>query len=302
MEVATSTNLFSKGRDGRLHTPYLESIRRCRQAGFRSLDFSFVEFFFTKTELSGPDWETELEKIQKESQSLGVSFHQAHLPYNPGYMPVWKGEEKEEYFRLAARSVEISKRLGVRWLVAHPFTQCEAAEYDDAASVRFNHEFYDPIVDHAFSLGVGIAYENMIEYPQRRKFSARAEELTLLVDSYHDSRVGACWDFGHGNRLYENEAFAIETLGKRIVALHVNDNGSISDLHHLPYLGTVHWEDALQALKNTGYQGDFTYEVYGLTKNMPETLKDLAARYAYDVGKYCVDYYQSLESERSLFQ
>lgn len=295
MQVATSTNLFSKGRDGRLHTPYLESIRRCRRAGFRSLDFSFVELFFTETELNGPGWESEVEKILKESQKLGVFFHQAHLPYNPGYMPVWKSrEQKEAYYRLAMRSVEISKRLGVHWLVVHPFTQCDTAEYDDPASVRYNHEFYDPIIDRALALGVGIAYENMIEYPQRRKFSARAQELNLLIDSYRDGRVGACWDFGHGNRLYENEAFAIETLGSRIVALHVNDNGGVSDLHHLPFMGTVGWEEAFRALKKTGYRGDLTYEVYGLTKNMPEDLKDLAARYACDVGRACVSYYQSL--------
>lgn len=295
MRLSTSTNLFSKRRDGKLHTPYLESIRRCRAAGFTTLDISLTEFFFTETELSGSDWERNLYAILQQSNNLGVTFSQSHLPYNPGYMPVWQDAgQQEEYFRLAKRSVEISAGLGVKWMVVHPFTQCCNAEYDDKASVRYNHDFYDNIIELSLKNNVGIAYENMIEYPQRRKFSARAEELIQLVDSYNDPRIGVCWDFGHGNRLYTHEDFAINVLGKRIVALHVNDNNGVSDLHHLPFMGTVEWENALHALKKVGYNGDFTYEIYGLTKNMPEELKDIAAEYAHTVGLYCVEYYNNI--------
>ena len=295
MRLVTSTNLFSKRRDGGLHTPYLESIRRCRQAGFTTLDFSFTEFYFTQTELSGNDWEKYVDEIVSESQKLGIIFSQSHLPYNPGYMPEWKSDlEKEDYYKFARRSALISARLGVKWMVVHPFTQCKEIEYDDEASVQYNHEFYDSIIELALKNGVGIAYENMIEYPQRRKFSARAEELVMLVDSYKDPRIGVCWDFGHGNRLYFDQSNSIKTLGNRVVALHVNDNTGISDLHFLPFMGTVGWEKTLKELKNNNYAGDFTYEVYGFTKNMPEDLKDIAAKHAYDVGMYCVSYYNSL--------
>ncbi len=295
MRLATSTNLFSKRRDGGLHTPYLESIRRCREAGFTTLDFSFTEFFFTRTELSEDDWQSRVYEIVNESQKLGIDFSQAHLPYNPGYMPVWKSDlEKEDYYKFARRSVLISSMLGVKWLVVHPFTQCDENEYDDEASVQYNHGFYDSIVELALKNSVSIAYENMIEYPQRRKFSARAEELCMLVDSYKDSRIGVCWDLGHGNRLYYDESNSIKTLGSRIVALHVNDNTGISDLHFLPFMGTVGWGKALKALKDTNYTGDFTYEVYGFTKNMPESMKNIAAKYAYNVGQYCVSLYNSL--------
>lgn len=289
MKLSTSTNLFGKQRDGRNHTPYIESVRRCRKAGFTTLDFSFCEFFFTHTELHEDDWLFRIDEIKNEAEKLGITFTQSHLPYNPGYMPEWESQKQlDDYYKFACRGVLASSILGVKCAIVHPFTQCSQTEYDDEASVRYNQEFYAPIIELAMRENVGIAYENMIEYPQRRKFSARAEELAELVDSYRDPRIGACWDFGHGNRMYHDLSRPVRVLGKRLVALHVNDNTAISDLHLPPFLGTVNWEMVMRALKETGYAGDFTYEIYGFTKLMPEPLKDAAAKMAYEIGMYCL--------------
>lgn len=296
MQLSTSTNLFSKRIDGRTHTPYIESIQRCYNAGFRTLDFSCVELFSTYTELNGDDWEKQLEKIDAFAESLQIQFTQGHVPYSPGYMPSFKNDEQRQaFFKMALRSIDIARCLKIPWMVVHPFTRCDDVEYSDAASVEYNQKFYAPILEHAVKLGVGIAFENMIEYPIRRKFSARAEELCMLVDSFHAPEVGACWDFGHGNRLYKDQYYALSTLGSRVVALHVNDNDGNNDLHQLPFMGNVNWNRALTALKKIGYTGDFTYEVYGLTKNMPENMKDFAATYAHTVGNQCLSLYNSLQ-------
>lgn len=290
MRLVTSTNLFSKGRGGRVHTPYIESVRRCRQAGFKVLDFSFVEFFFTRTELWEDDWQNIIYEIRNEAERLGVTFTQSHLPYNPGYMPSWKSEEERTlYFKHMERSIIASSMLGVSWAVIHPFTEREKSEFDDAASIALNHQFYGDAIELALKYGVGIAFENMIEYPEHRKFSARAEDLVALVDSFSDKRIGACLDFGHGHRLYRDLTRPVKVLGSRLVALHVNDNTAICDQHFVPFMGTVNWEEAIDALWHIGYTGDFTYEIYGLTKQMPEGLKDSAARFAYQVGRYCID-------------
>lgn len=273
-----------------MHTPYLESMHRCYEAGFRALDFSFVELFFTLTELSDDNWQREMEKIRDEAERLGIVFVQAHLPYSPGYMPEWANEEQRLlYGKHLARSIRASAMLGVRWAVVHPFTSYMDAEYDDEASIRYNRQFYGSAIELAMQLDVGIAFENMIEYPQRRKFSARAEELTGLVDAFGDNRIGACLDFGHAHRMYRDLSCPVRVLGQRLVALHVNDNTAISDQHFLPFMGTVNWENAIDALADVGYGGDFTYEAYGLTKQLPEALKPAAARYAYEVGMYCLN-------------
>lgn len=282
-----------------MHTRYLESMRRCYEAGFRVLDFSFVEFFFTSTELSQDHWQHEVEKIRNEAERLGIVFVQSHLPYNPGYMPEWASEEQRLlYEKHLARSIQTSAMLGVHWAVVHPFTQYMDTEYDDEASIRYNRQFYSSAIELAMELGVGIAFENMIEYPVRRKFSARAEELAALVDAFGDKRIGACLDFGHAHRMYRDLSRPVHVLGQRLVALHVNDNTAISDQHFVPFMGTVNWENALNALADTGYGGDFTYEVYGLTKLMPEELKPAAARYAYEVGMHCVHQFHARASAK----
>ncbi len=292
MNPATSTNLFGKCRD-RANTPYLESVMRCSNAGFRVLDFSFVEPFFIETELNGDDWEAKIAEVADAAARLGIRFTQSHLPYNPGYLPTWRDEEHRQFYRECCRRAILgSAMLEVPWAVAHPFTACGREEYDDDASVECNREFYSEFIDLALKNGVGIAFENMIEYPQRRKFSARAEELAMLVDSFQDPRIGACWDFGHGHRMYRDLSRPVRILQSRLKALHVNDNTGISDLHHLPFWGTVNWEEALAALGEIGYQGDFTYEVYGITKLMPDVLRDHAAKMAYHIADYCLQKYQ----------
>ena len=54
-------------------------------------------------------------------------------------------------------------------------------------------------------------------------------------------------------------------IGKRLRALHINDNRGEKDDHLLPYLGYVEWEPVLRALKEIGYAGDFTYEIHNFT-------------------------------------
>ncbi len=112
-----------------------------------------------------------------------------------------------------------------------------------------------------------------------------AHELASLIDDFGSPRVGACWDFGHANRVYADQTEAIRIIGKRLKATHVNDNVGDTDLHLLPFLGTIPWAKILPILTEIGYEGDFTYEIT-LNRNMPEELKLDAAKFAFEVGNY----------------
>mgnify|MGYP000958287267 CR=1 FL=1 len=286
MRIATMTSLFREQRGREDSISYIESIKRCNAAGFNVLDFNMCAMLHKKTELNSKDWRKQADRIREEAEKLGIEFAQSHPPYRPSMQGSFKTEEEEEFFAdITRRSIIISSMLGVKWAVMHPVTECENIEYNMDANLAHNHRMFDAFVELAMKENVGIAFENMADRDRRRRFGTSASELIALVESYGDKNIGVCWDTGHGNRVYEDPVRPIRELGKRIKALHINDNHGDIDEHLLPFEGTLAWEEIMKALKEIEYEGDLVYEIR-LNNNMPDALKDVSAQYAAEVGHY----------------
>ena len=67
------------------------------------------------------------------------------------------------------------------------------------------------------------------------------------------------------------QAGVVQLLGDELRVLHVHDNRGDGDLHLLPYFGEINWQDFADALKETGFDGVFSYESL-LPLHMPENL------------------------------
>jgi sugar phosphate isomerase/epimerase len=286
MRVATMTSLFREQRGKQDHINYIESIKRCKAAGFNALDFNMCAMIHNKTELNGDDWLKQADLIREEAEKLGVVFSQSHPPYRPGMQGTFSTKEEEDFFaEITRRSIIVSSILGVKWAVMHPVTECENIEYDLDANLAHNHRIFDEFVELALKENVGIAFENMADRDLRRRFGTTTSELIALTNSYKDKNIGVCWDTGHGNRVYQDPVRPIRELGSRIKALHVNDNHGNTDEHLLPFEGNLKWEEIMKVLKEVGYEGDLVYEIR-LNNNMPDALKDISAQYAAEVGRY----------------
>ncbi len=286
MRVATMTSLFRECRESNEFTGYIESIRLCKEAGFSVLDLNMCSMLRRQTELNGDDWIKNAEEIRNEAEKLGITFSQSHPPYRPFKGSRFKStEEKECFDELTHRAIHVSSILGVKWAVMHPVTEIETAEFNLEADLAANHENFDKVVEQAAKENVGIAFENMCDRDNRRRFGATAEELIALVDSYKGAPVGICWDTGHGHRVYTNQIPALEKMGSHIKALHINDNFGQDDLHLLPFLGTIPWEKVMKTLTQIGYEGDLVYEIR-INNYMPEGLKIPSARFSVEVGNY----------------
>lgn len=290
------TNLFyDPKRNG--ENAYIESIRKTHEYGFDVMDFCMCPMQRNETELNGDNWKFLVDRIGNEAAKLGVSFGQSHIPYaknKPGLDPRGEGCEQNEWFvETSKRCIEISGMLGVKWAVAHPVTDFyDSTDID--RNIAYNHKVYDKYVEQAAGLGVGIALENMTDLTQGsmfRRFGVSAYELCQLVDSFGSPYVGACWDFGHANRMaFKPQSVQLKKLGARLKATHVDDNIGQTDLHTVPLFGTVDWADAVGGLKEIGYNGDFNFEL-SICKRLPEELKSTAVRHIYATGKYLVDTY-----------
>lgn len=288
MRLATMTNLFRDQRGLDTHISYIESMRRCKAAGFDVLDLNMCAMWAGKTEFNNDDWMFQADKVREEAEKLGVVFSQSHPPYRPHKFPHFEKEEEEKYFNeITRRSIIISGMMGVKWAVLHPVTSIENGEYILEHDIASNREVFDPVIELAVKENVGIAFENMCDRDNKRRFGTSTTELKALIDSYNCDNVGACWDIGHGNRVYYDSVRPIREMGKYIKALHVDDNHGGTDEHLVPFMGTIKWEEVMKALKDIGYEGDFVYEII-INDHMPNELKDAGARFAAEVGRYLV--------------
>jgi sugar phosphate isomerase/epimerase len=288
MRLATMTNLFRDQRGRNELIGYKESMRRCKEAGFDVLDLNMCAMSTGKTEFNRDDWMTQADMVRNEAEKLGIEFSQSHPPYRPTKYPHFTKEEDEAYFKeITRRSIIISGMMGVKWAVMHPVTAFENAEYNLKEDIASNHEVFDEVIELAIKEKVGIAFENMSDRDNRRRFGSTVSELKELVDSFDHAMVGVCWDIGHGHRIYNDSVRPIKEMGRYIKALHVDDNHGSSDEHLLPFLGTIQWEGVMNTLKEIGYEGDFVYEIK-INDYMPDQLKDAAARFAAEIGRYLV--------------
>jgi sugar phosphate isomerase/epimerase len=130
MRVATMTNLFRDQRGSDTLTGYIESMRRCKAAGFDVLDLNMCAMSTGKTEFNNDDWMHQADKVREEAEKLGIVFSQSHPPYRPTKFPHFKKQEEEDYFNeITRRSIIISGMMGVKWAVMHPVTAFENGEY-----------------------------------------------------------------------------------------------------------------------------------------------------------------------------
>ncbi|MDF2661410.1 MAG: hypothetical protein K0Q94_4201 [Paenibacillus sp.] len=288
MRLSTSTSIFGHRLDGG-YTPYKESLRRCKAVGFEVLDATFCQAINGKTDLVEDNWEELMHGLRNEAEKLGVQFTQSHPVFLPGHFKNHSAEKQEIFFEMMNRSIIASSILGVKWAVLHPLEEKEKTVFDTEASIKENVEQYSRIVELAIKHNVGIVFENMLERPtSKRRFCSHAGELAALVDAYNDPMVGACWDFGHGNFLYNDQRIALRMLDKRLKATHVDDNYGKEDEHMFPFHGSVDWHSVMPVLTEIGYEGDFTYEATKEFDKLPEPIKEQMARLGIEIGRYCL--------------
>ena len=286
MELSTSTNICAFQR-GRARLPVEFSIEECAKAGYRVLDINFCMAMNPDSPLRGEGWADYVRSIGELARQHGIRFNQSHLPYYD--VDRDRGTEKAARMEeLIRRSIVGTALLGARWAVTHPFTVWGAGQ-DMAASRRANLDYYAPHVALAREHGVGIALENDFEYQggvSRRVYCASVYELIDLCDAFRDpEHVGVCYDFGHANLTGGCHRQNLNAIGRRLRAVHVQDNHGQADEHLLPFFGSIDWEDAMRGLAESGYDGDLTFEIQEFGRYLPKDLKYLAVRDSIAVGE-----------------
>lgn len=243
--------------------------------------FDAAEFNSQALELYTDGWKQQMEDILKIAEVSKVRFATAHLPFHGGSN---KNEEFLSNFDISMHNaIEAMALLGVDYAVFHPNVGTVVAkDYNFKAQLDKSLAELSPYVEHAERLGLKLVVENMrigqgIRYFHR--FCQAPDELCELADALG---IGICWDFGHANISGIKQSEALAYVGKRLKAIHVNDNTAVDDDHVPPYSGNVDWADAMHGLALAEYKGTFNFE---LTARCPESARGAYVDYIVALGK-----------------
>ncbi|MBP5530520.1 MAG: sugar phosphate isomerase/epimerase [Lentisphaeria bacterium] len=96
-------------------------------------------------------------------------------------------------------------------------------------------------------------YDAKIAMENRRNDSFGV--IAEVMAAYLAERIGITLDTGHANI---DEARGFERMEKfkdRLMALHLNDNDGVGDLHQPPFYGTLDWERVAELVATSAYAG-----------------------------------------------
>lgn len=274
MKLVTNTGMLFKRFDD------VTAVRMIAEAGFDAYDISLDR---ENHPIYGDDYLSHAKTVKKEADAIGIPCLQAHSPFGR----IKSREDFAHYVALHRRAIEICHELECDMLVVHPGNNYNAAK---------NYtNLYEKLLPDAERLGVRLATENMWNRKPITKRTYPAACGTIAdfcahIDIANSYYLTGCLDIGHAEMPgAPGAATMIRGLGKaRLGCLHVHDNDLIGDKHTLPFQGKINWDSVIEALREIGYEGHFTYEAGNFFKRYPDELLPLALKHMEQVGRYLI--------------
>ena len=279
MELSTSTNIHQFYKQDYYFFDAVKSIELCKKTGYRAIDISMHSVSIGNKPMAKDDWKDWVYSVRKTIEANNLFPTQAHAFFFSRKIAQTQ-EACDRGEKLIRRSIEAAGLLNAPWIVVHPIHGLDVVGLTHNEIFYKNVDYFNRLADYAEKNHIGIAVENMFE----GSFES-AEDLLQLINEVGRQNVGICWDTGHAHLAKQDQVASILALGKRCKALHISDNNGKYDEHMLPYFGSIDWQSIVTALKNSGYEGDFTYEIHNTTKNVPIPLRERLLRYTWEVGQ-----------------
>ncbi|HEX2050469.1 MAG TPA: sugar phosphate isomerase/epimerase family protein [Actinomycetota bacterium] len=176
---------------------------------------------------------------------------------------------------LFRRALDTFADAGVELVNVHPDQRVSMHGIEQVRAR--NAEAIAGLVHDAAARGITIMVENL-----DRLFSD-VDDLGAIFDAVPDARFHL--DVGHANlRLGRGDRNRTPRLlaafGDRLAHVHVSDNnGGAEDLHLPLGAGTIDWRAAVRALRDAGYDGTVTLEVFSREREHLRTSRRLWLRW-----------------------
>ncbi len=177
----------------------------------------------------------------------GLVVENVHAPY----AHIWKLWSKERKTAAEAqqeycRYIDECERYQIPMMVIHGMPQ-EPIEDDYQG-----FESFAALLAHAKAAGVILAVENTIEDPR----------FDHLLKALIPEGLKWCYDSSHDWIYSQFPTRLITEYGEGLACLHLSDNDGQFDRHWLPGKGLVSFQRIQQILKEQGFEGQWSLEVF----------------------------------------
>ncbi len=133
------------------------------------------------------------------------------------------------------------------------------SSFGRAAMLRANGQSFTELAELAAPLGIQI----MVEHPPDKSISI--DDIRKVLNA--DERLGFHLDVGHANVGGDRLDGMLKAFGNRLAHVHFSDNNGRSDDHMPLGSGRIDWPRAVRLLKQTGYDGTITLEVFATDRD-----------------------------------
>lgn len=252
------------------------------EAGFSALDFTM----YSSDKIKEESWRDYAKNICELAKDRGISFNQMHAPFG-GCAEFYTKNTRP----LLPSCIEFASIIGAKNIVIHPIQIPRYYGHEEEHFVM-NMEFYRSLAPYAKEYGVKIAIENMWQtHPVNRHIvddvCADPYEHIRYFDTLDDGDAFTlCLDLGHVALCEREPENSIRLLGRdRLGCIHAHDVDYVRDLHTIPGLGRLNWEEICKALGEIDYRGEFTLEADNVYKNMPKEVYPEVCRLSATVAR-----------------
>jgi sugar phosphate isomerase/epimerase len=228
------------------------------------LGFGGVEIMGDRPHLYPPDWEEEQLVTLKEridEKGLRITNINSFTLFAVGdtYLPSWIEQEKERReirIRHTLQSLRLAATLGCENISVPPGGPLNSMSAREA--MKLFHEGLDRVIPLAENLGVKILIE-----PEPDLLLENTRQFRKFIVDVRSSMVGINFDIGHFFCAGEDPSESFHEVLPWIGHVHIEDIAENRRHHHLvPGLGAIHFEQVLRTIRETGYQGDISLELY----------------------------------------
>ncbi|HYP23730.1 MAG TPA: sugar phosphate isomerase/epimerase family protein [Actinomycetota bacterium] len=214
-------------------------------------------------------WFPDGKEVGRLLGDLGLSAV-GHTPY---YLPIASPfpELRTVARDLFRRACDVFADAGVELVNVHPDQRVPLQSADKVRSA--NADAIAALAEDAASRGIRLMVENL-----DNRFS-RVEDFEEIFRAAPDA--GFHLDVGHANlRLGLGEPnrtpALLKAYGDRLAHVHLSDNPGGTEDRHLPLgAGNIDWKTVVRWLKDAGYDGTVTLEVFSRTREHLRTSRKL---------------------------
>jgi sugar phosphate isomerase/epimerase len=273
MQLAFSTNAYLKFSFG-------EAARRLAAIGYRGIEIM----------ADVPHaWPACLLEEQKQAIHQALAQHGLTISNVNAFMMNAISDQRQRYWHPSwiepdrhyrqiridhtMRSLTLARELGALCITTEPGGPVEPGGSWSAALDLFV-ESLKPVTEHAEREGVLLLIE-----PEPGLLIEKADQFLELMDHLDSPAVGLNFDIGHSYCVGDEPAPTILRLAPYIRHFHLEDIAATRVHHHLvPGEGAIDFAGTFQAIRQIGYDGWVTIELYPYVDNPDDAARTALQR------------------------